>query len=236
MRIFPAIDLKDNQIVRLSQGDYNKVKVYSDSISETLQSFCEAGADSLHIVDLDGAKEGALANQGAVFEILENKKFFCQLGGGMRNEYIISRALELGIDRVILGTIAVQNPTFVEEMVKKYGNKIAVGVDAKDGKVAINGWLEKSTLEAYEFCERLVNMGVETIIYTEISRDGMLNGCDIEAYKKLVQIKGLNIVASGGVSTLDEVKKLKEMGCDGAIVGKAIYEGKLSLKEVIDIC
>ncbi len=142
----------------------------------------------------------------------------------------------MGVARVILGTIAVQDPKFVEQMVKKYGNKIAVGVDAKDGMVATHGWIEKSTLNSFEFCNMLVEIGVSTIIYTDISKDGMLSGCNMKSYETLVQHKNLEVVASGGISSLEEIQTLKDIGCGGAIVGKAVYEGKVSLKEAISLC
>ncbi|OON99062.1 MAG: 1-(5-phosphoribosyl)-5-[(5-phosphoribosylamino)methylideneamino]imidazole-4-carboxamide isomerase [Epulopiscium sp. Nele67-Bin004] len=236
MRIFPAIDIKDNQIVRLSQGDYDKVKVYGAEVGVVLESFYNAGANSLHIVDLDGAKEGKLANQQAIGEILNGNKLFCQIGGGIRDEHRINHYLEMGVSRVILGTIAVQDPKFVQQMVKKYGNQIAVGVDAKDGMVATHGWIEKSTLNSFEFCKMLVEIGVSTIIYTDISKDGMLSGCNMQSYETLVQHKNLDVVASGGISSLEEIQTLKDIGCGGAIVGKAVYEGKVSLKEAIALC
>ncbi|OON92911.1 MAG: 1-(5-phosphoribosyl)-5-[(5-phosphoribosylamino)methylideneamino]imidazole-4-carboxamide isomerase [Epulopiscium sp. Nele67-Bin001] len=236
MIVFPAIDIKDNKIVRLSQGDYSNITIYGENIEETLQQFSAAGANGLHIVDLDGAKDGKLANQEAISTILKANKLFSQIGGGIRDEQRINHYLEMGVNRVILGTIAVQNPKFVEEMVHKYADKIVVGVDAKDKMVATHGWIEKSTLEAHEFCRMLVNMGVQTIIYTDISKDGMLSGCDMRSYEKLVQYKNLNVVASGGITSLEELKTLKSIGCSGAIVGKAIYEGKFSLKDAVEIC
>ncbi|ONI44810.1 1-(5-phosphoribosyl)-5-[(5-phosphoribosylamino)methylideneamino]imidazole-4-carboxamide isomerase [Candidatus Epulonipiscioides gigas] len=236
MTIFPAIDIKNNQIVRLQKGDYNQVKVYSTDPNEILNSFYESGATALHIVDLDGAKSGNIENQTTIQKILKNNKLFTQIGGGIRNENRINHYLEMGVNRVILGTIAVENPKFVEDMVKKYGEKIAVGVDAKDKKVRANGWLVNSNINSYEFCKILRDIGVSTIIYTDISKDGMLSGCDMASYKELCTYEGLNIVASGGVTALSEIKELKELGVSGVIVGKAIYEGKISLKEAINLC
>ncbi len=233
MKIFPAIDLKDNSVVRLSQGDYNAVTAYSSNAAEVASGFINSGADHLHVVDLDGAKEGKPYNMSAVKEILSVGKIFTQIGGGIRDERRIADYLELGIDRVILGTIAVKDRVFVEDMVKKYGSHIAVGVDAKDERVAIHGWTEKSEINSFDFCRQMREIGVSTIIYTDISKDGMLKGCNIEAYKKLSLIEGLDIVASGGVSTLLEIEELSGMGLYGAIVGKAIYEGKLDLKEAL---
>lgn len=235
MKILPAIDLKDNKVVRLSQGDYNKVKVYSENIAEIANDFVNIGATNLHIVDLDGAKEGKPLNKKAIQEILTVKGLYTEIGGGIRDEQRICDYLDMGINRIILGTVATQNPKFVEDMAKKYGDVIAVGVDAKDEKVATHGWLTDSGLNSFDFCRNMYNVGVGTIIYTDISKDGMLSGCNIEAYEKLAIIKGLNIIASGGVTTVDELVKLKSIGCYGAIVGKAIYEGKLTLKEALDV-
>ncbi|MFI3227826.1 MAG: 1-(5-phosphoribosyl)-5-[(5-phosphoribosylamino)methylideneamino]imidazole-4-carboxamide isomerase [Clostridia bacterium] len=235
MEIFPAIDLKDNKIVRLSQGDYDKVKIYSENIADMAIEFLHTGARNLHIVDLDGAKEGTPLNQQAISEILSVKGLFLEIGGGIRDEKRIYDYLNLGINRVILGTIATKKPDFVAEMVKKYGDAIAVGVDAKDEMVATHGWLENSGINSFDFCKQMSDIGVSTIIYTDISKDGMLSGCNLPAYEKLCRINGLKIIASGGVSSLEEIKKLNEIGCHGAIVGKAIYEGKISLAEALKI-
>lgn len=233
MELFPAIDLKDNKIVRLSQGDYDQVKIYSEDVTEMAENFRKTGAKNLHIVDLDGAKEGTPLNQDAISKIIKVPNLFFEIGGGIRDEKRIADYLELGIHRVILGTIATKDPDFVGEMVKKYGNAIAVGVDAKDEMVATHGWLENSGIPSFEFCQKMTDLGVSTIIYTDISKDGMLSGCNLPAYEKLCNIKGLNVIASGGVSTLEELVKLKDMGCHGAIVGKAIYEGKIDLGEAL---
>lgn len=235
MELFPAIDLKDNKIVRLSQGDYEKVKIYSDNVEEIATGFVQAGARNLHIVDLDGAKEGTPLNQQAIGTLLKVPGLFFEIGGGIRDEKRIADYLELGVNRVILGTVATKNPEFVAEMVKKYGDAIAVGVDAKNEMVATHGWLENSGIPSFEFCEKMKDFGVSTIIYTDISKDGMLSGCNLEAYRRLCAISGLNIIASGGVSTLEELKLLKEMGCHGAIIGKALYEGKITLSEACNL-
>lgn len=235
MNIFPAIDLKDNKIVRLSQGDYDKVKIYSDNIEEQVDKFIKDGAKNLHIVDLDGAKEGKPFNEIAIKKIASIKGLFFEIGGGIRDEKRISDYLEMGINRIILGTIATQKPEFVKEMVKKYGDAIAVGVDAKDEMVAVNGWLENSGINSFEFCQQMKEIGVSTIIYTDIAKDGMMSGCNMPAYERLCKIDGLQIIASGGVSSLEEISKLKSIGCHGAIVGKAIYEGTISLREALEI-
>lgn len=235
MEIFPAIDLKDNKIVRLSQGDYDKVKIYSENVAEMAEEFKKTGAKNLHIVDLDGAKEGTPLNQRAISEILSVKELFFEIGGGIRDEKRIYDYLQLGINRIILGTIATTNPDFVAEMVKKYGDAISVGVDAKNELVMTQGWLENSGINSFDFCKKMQDIGVSTIIYTDISKDGMLSGCNLPAYEKLCTIKGLQIIASGGVSSVDEIKKLDSIGCHGAIVGKAIYEGKISLSEALSV-
>ncbi len=233
MIIFPAIDLKDKQAVRLTKGDYNQVKVYGQDPAAVAADFIARGATHLHIVDLDGAKDGTLSNFEAVQNIVAAGDLFTEVGGGIRNEERIRKYLSLGVDRVILGTAALQNFPFLEQMVQKYGPQIAVGVDAKDGKVAVNGWLDTSEQDAVEFCRKLESIGVDTVIFTDISKDGMLSGTNLEIYKELATFKSLKIVASGGISYYDEISKLQAMGIHAAIVGKAIYEGKLDLKEVL---
>jgi phosphoribosylformimino-5-aminoimidazole carboxamide ribotide isomerase len=231
--IFPAVDLKDGKAVRLTQGDYNRIKVYSENPEEMAKEFLKKGASHIHIVDLGGAKDGTLENFEAVKKIAAVGGMFSEVGGGIRNEERIEKYLSLGVSRVILGTVAINNFPFVEEMVKKYGDKIAVGADAKNGKLAGGGWLDVSDIDSIEFCKKCAVAGVKTVIYTDISKDGMLAGTNLEVYEKLSEIKGLNIVASGGISYLHEIKKLREMGIYGAIVGKAIYEGSLKLEDVL---
>lgn len=235
MYILPAIDLRNNQVVRLSQGDYEQTKVYSSDPLQIATEFVETGATHLHMVDLDGAKDGVLRSQDAIRQLATVKGLFLEIGGGIRDEERIVHYLEMGIHRVILGTIAIQNPDFVGQMVAKYGKAIAVGVDAKNEKVATHGWLETSTVDSFDFCRQMMDLGVSTVIYTDIAKDGMLSGCNLPAYEKLCAMEGLGVIASGGVSSLAEVKALKAMGCEGAIVGKAIYEGKLSLSEVLAV-
>ncbi|MFI3142210.1 MAG: 1-(5-phosphoribosyl)-5-[(5-phosphoribosylamino)methylideneamino]imidazole-4-carboxamide isomerase [Clostridia bacterium] len=235
MNIFPAIDLKDNSVVRLSQGDYNQVKIYNSDVAAQAHEFVQTGASHLHIVDLDGAKEGTPLNSKAISEIVKVKDLFFEIGGGIRDEKRIYDYLEMGIDRVILGTVAINDPKFVEQMVKNYAQHIAVGVDAKSEMVATHGWLKDSGVNSFDFCKQMTQIGVGTIIYTDISKDGMLSGCNMQAYEKLCTIDGLQVIASGGVTSLDEVIKLKEIGCHGAIIGKAIYEGKISLEEALKV-
>lgn len=198
MELFPAIDLRDGKAVRLVQGDYNQMTVFSDRPEEVALGFKEQGAKNLHVVDLDGAKDAALANFDTIEKLIKTTGLFVEVGGGIRNEASIDKYLSLGAGRVILGTVAVTNYPFVEEMVRKYGDKIAVGVDAKDGFVATHGWLETSEVRGVDFCRRLRDTGVKTVIYTDISRDGKMQGTNLELYKELSQIEGLDIVASGG--------------------------------------
>lgn len=234
MQIFPATDILGGKVVRLTKGDYANVKIYADSPAEMAKEFMKAGATNLHMVDLDGAKDGTPVNFDAIKEAAKIKDLFIEVGGGIRDMKRIEDYLSLGVKRVILGTAAIRNYPFVEEAVKEYGNAIAVGVDAKNGLVAVNGWLETTTVNSVEFCKKLRDSGVATVIYTDISKDGMLSGTNLEIYEELSKIKGLDIVASGGITFIDEIKTLSDMGIYGAIVGKAVYEGKLDLKEVLE--
>ncbi len=233
MKIFPAIDLRGGKVVRLTKGDYDKMDIYSGDPRSVAARFLQKGAKYLHTVDLDGAKGGDLANLSAIKSICEEKSLFVQAGGGVRDEKRILKLLESGVARVILGTVAVKNYAFTKEMAQKYGEKIAVGVDARDGRVAVEGWLETTQVDSMEFCERLRDDGVKTVIYTDISRDGMMRGANIEAYERLSRLQGLDVVASGGITYMDEISKLKAMGIYGAILGKALYEGILKLEEAI---
>jgi len=234
MNIFPAIDLRDGKAVRLYQGDYDQMTVYSENPVDVARSFRECGAQYLHLVDLDGAKDGKLVNFDTIKAIVEEVDMYVEVGGGIRDEERIRQYLELGVGRVILGTIAIKDPGFLEEMVKKYGEKIAVGVDAKDGYVAINGWKEITDKESFEFCKYLRDIGVKCVIYTDISRDGGLQGTNMEAYKKLQEIEGLEITASGGISFEEEITALKDVAA-AAILGKAIYSGKLDLARAVEL-
>ena len=236
MEVFPAIDLKNHAVVRLTQGDYDKVEVYSEVPAEIAKQFAAQGARNLHVVDLDGARDGTLANYAAVEAIVQSSGLFVEVGGGIRDEARIARYLELGAGRVILGTAAAEKPDFVAEMVRKYGSQIAVGVDAKEGKVAVKGWLETTALDSLEFCKRLEQLGVSTVIYTDISRDGAMQGTNLEVYRTLSEAVLMNIMASGGVCSLHEIDALREMGLYGVIVGKAIYNGALRLEEVLARC
>ena len=234
MKIFPAIDLRDGKAVRLFQGDYDQMIVYSENPVDIAGSFKAKGADNLHLVDLDGAKDGKLVNFDTIKAIVEEVDMFVEVGGGIRDEERIKQYLDLGVGRVILGTIAIKEPDFLKEMVGKYGERIAVGVDARDGYVAINGWKEITDTESFEFCEYLRDIGVKTVIYTDISRDGGLQGTNMEAYRKLQQIEGLDVVASGGISFEEEITALKDVAA-AAILGKALYSGILDLERALEL-
>ncbi len=233
MKIFPAIDLRGGKVVRLTEGDYDKMKTYGDSPLDTAKMFEAAGAKHLHIVDLDSAKNGGDENSDIICRIANETKLFIETGGGIRSEEKIRKYIDSGIDRVILGTAAINNFPFLRDMVKKYGSHIAVGVDAKNEKVAVNGWLEVTEINSFDFCEKLADIGVETVIYTDISRDGKLSGTNVEAYKRLKKIEKLNVIASGGISSENDIKALCSIDCYGAVIGKAIYENKLNLREIL---
>ena len=235
MELFPAIDLIGGCAVRLVKGDYAQKTVYSDNPAEVAKSFAAAGAKYLHVVDLEGAKDGGTPNLETIRNIVEKGGLLVEVGGGIRSEEVIQKYLDAGVFRVILGTAAVQNPAFLEEMVQKYGEKIAVGVDIKDGMVAIKGWTEVSAESCFDFCEKLQKIGVKTIICTDISKDGLLSGTNLELYKELSEKFSVDIVASGGVTTLDDVKKLADMGMYGAILGKALYTGNIDLKAAVEL-
>ncbi|PWM70659.1 MAG: 1-(5-phosphoribosyl)-5-[(5-phosphoribosylamino)methylideneamino]imidazole-4-carboxamide isomerase [Bacillota bacterium] len=234
MKIFPAIDIIGGKVVRLSEGDYGKVTSYSVSPEEAAANFARSGASCVHIVDLDGAKSGRAENAALIGEVVRAHKLFAEVGGGIRSEKTIESYLSQGVGRCVLGTVAVKNFAFVEEMAKKYPSRIAVGVDAKRGKVAVSGWEEVTELDAVDFCKKVRDAGVSYVVCTDISKDGMLSGANLDLYAELSEIEGLNITASGGVTFLEEIAKLKAMGLYGAIVGKAMYEGKISLKEAVE--
>ncbi len=234
MYIFPAIDLKNGQVVRLTRGDYNQVDTYNKTAVQAAQEFAKDGAKFLHVVDLDGAKDGALSNFDTIKDIVNATGMFVEVGGGIRTQERIQKYLDIGVGRVILGTAAVKNFAFLSEMVKIYGEKIAVGVDAHDGKVATDGWLETTEVDSIDFCKKVKGIGVKNVIYTDISKDGAMQGTNIEVYKELSKITGLNITASGGISGIEEIEILSNIGTHSAIVGKAIYIGALKLTEVIE--
>ncbi len=235
MIIFPAIDLYEGKTVRLFKGDYTQMTVYSEHPEEIAKDFAAKGATHAHLVDLEGAKSGATPNLDTVLRIREAAGLFCEIGGGVRSMETVKRYLSAGLDRVILGTAAVEDPVFLREAVDAYGEKIAVGVDVRDGFVAIKGWTEKSALGFMDFCREMESIGVKTLICTDISRDGAMRGTNREMYKQLSETMGLQITASGGVSTLEDVKSLREMNLYGAIIGKAYYTGDIDLEEAIGV-
>ena len=235
MLIFPAIDLFGGKAVRLYKGDYEKMTVYNDDPVSVARDFAAAGATHVHLVDLEGARDGSTPNIDTVCRIKAECRLFCEIGGGVRSMAVIDRYMAAGLDRVILGTAAVSDPAFLEEAVAKYGEKIAVGVDIKDGFVAVKGWTEKSALDAMEFCRHLQSLGVKTLICTDISRDGAMQGANHALYQELSQRFSMQIVASGGVCAMEDVKRLAAMDLYGAIVGKAYYTGAISLEEAIEV-
>ncbi len=233
MRIYPAIDIKNGKCVRLSQGKFDDVTVFYEDPAEVAVKWQQAGASYIHVVDLDGARLGSGHNSNAIERILKAVNIPVQLGGGIRNMDDIKQKLDMGVSRVILGTAAISSPDTVEEAVKRYGEKIAVGIDAKNGKVAVSGWLEVSEVGALDLCRRVVEVGVKTIIYTDISKDGMMMGPNVEATKEIIEATGIDIIASGGVSCKVDLDNIRKIKASGVIVGKALYNGALDLKEII---
>lgn len=233
MEIFPAIDLSGGKVVRLTQGDYQQMEVYGNDPVAAAQEFARQGANYLHVVDLDGAKDGTLANFAAIAEIVRNCDLRVEVGGGIRTEERIKKYLDLGVWRVILGTVAVRDFAFVERMAAQYPGQIVVGVDAREGRVAVSGWLEETGLQTLDFCWRCRDAGVQTVIVMDIAKDGALGGTNLQLYRELVQIDGLQVVASGGVSFAHELPALAELGVAGVIIGKALYSGRLSLPECL---
>ena len=266
MIIFPAIDLFEGKAVRLLRGDYAQMTVYSDHPEEIAKDFAAKGATHVHLVDLEGARNGSTPNLDTVLRIRENSGLFCEIGGGIRSMKTVETYLGAGLDRVILGTAAVEDRAFLWETVEKYGEKIAVGadvrdgvvavkgwtektalpfmefcreiavgVDVRDGYVAIKGWMEKSSLAFMDFCKKMEGIGVKTLICTDISRDGAMRGTNRKMYRELSDVLGLQITASGGVSTLEDVESLRKMNLYGAIIGKAYYTGDIDLKKAIEV-
>lgn len=234
MILFPAIDLKDGKVVRLHQGDYDQMTVYSEDPLAVARTFKEAGATHLHVVDLDGARGGNPENYKVVERLIQSSGLEVQVGGGIRNQERIETYLNLGAKRVILGTAAVTDPTFLKEMVGLFSEAIAVGVDVKDGLAAINGWEKTTAINGVEFCKSLAQMGVKTVIYTDIAKDGGMQGTNLEVYRELAQIPELNIIASGGISFEEEIVELNSL-VYGAILGKALYSGILDLANCIQL-
>ncbi len=236
MILFPAIDLYEGKAVRLYKGDYAQMTVYSEHPEEIALDFAAKGATHAHLVDLEGAKSGTTPNLDTVLKLKEAAGLFCEIGGGIRSMETVKTYLSAGLDRVILGTAAVEDPVFLRAAVDEYGGQIAVGVDVKDGYVAVKGWTEKSALRFMDFCKEMEQIGVKTLICTDISRDGAMRGTNREMYKQLSESLGLQITASGGVSTMEDIESLRDMNLYGAIIGKAYYTGDIDLKKAIEVC
>ncbi len=235
MIIFPAIDIIDGKAVRLFKGDYNQMTVYNNDPSAVALDFKRNGATHIHLVDLEGAKQGGTPNLKTVEKICETCDLFAEIGGGIRDIKTVEKYLSAGVSRIILGTAAVTNEEFLKSAVAKHGDKIAVGVDIKDSFVAIKGWLEQSQYTCYEFVEKMQNIGVSNIICTDISKDGAMKGTNLELYRELSGKFSVKITASGGVSSIEDVKELRKMDIYGAIIGKAYYTGAIDLKEAIEV-
>lgn len=235
MILFPAIDLYQGKAVRLYKGDYQQMTVYSEHPEEIAQDFKNSGATHIHLVDLEGAKDGTTPNLETVRKILSVGGLFSEVGGGIRSMEVIDAYLKIGVNRVILGTAAVTNPAFLEEAVQTYGDAIAVGVDIKDGAVAIKGWTETSEYSCFDFCEKMQALGVKTLICTDISKDGAMQGTNHELYCELSNRFSMQIIASGGVSSLSDVERLAALDLYGAIIGKAYYTNAISLRQAIEV-
>ena len=234
MLIFPAIDLRDGQVVRLVEGDYDRMTVYGSDPLAVAKAYRAAGAEYLHVVDLDAAKDGEQKNLTVIQKLAAESGLRLEVGGGVRDEESAKRYLDAGVSRVILGSAAIENPQFMENLAKQYPGKVAAGVDARNGFVAIHGWKTVTDIVAYDFVESLPGRGIGTVIYTDISRDGKLQGPNIEVYQRLGQIKGLDIVASGGVSSAADISALAKLNLYAAIIGKALYDGRITLTQALE--
>lgn len=233
MTIYPAIDIFDAKAVRLTRGDYERMTIYSEDPAAVARGFKEAGAGSAHIVDLEGARDGKPVNFGVIKSIASESGLEIQVGGGIRNASDIEKYLGIGVKRVILGTAAVSASGFLSEMVRSFGDAIAVSADIKDGRVAIKGWTEQSDRDVFGFCRAVEEIGVQTVICTDISKDGLLGGTNMELYRALRAMLSIKLIASGGITAIDELKALAALGMDGAILGKALYTGAISLTEAL---
>ena len=234
MILFPAIDLYDHKAVRLFKGDYEQMTVYSDDPASIAEDFLKCGASHIHLVDLEGAKSGETPNLQDVLEIKKRTRAFCEIGGGIRSMETVKRYLESGVDRVILGTAAVQDEAFLLKAVEAYKERIAVGADIRDGYIAVKGWLQKTAVSCEDFFRRMEEIGIDTVICTDISKDGAMQGTNRDLYKRLSETFRVKITASGGVSSLEDLRALKAMGLYAAIIGKAYYTGAVSLKEAVE--
>ncbi len=233
MILFPAIDIVGGKAVRLFKGDYDQMTVYSEHPAEVALDFQSCGATHIHIVDLEGARDGGTPNLDTVLEIKKQSGLFCEIGGGIRSIEVVDRYLNAGIDRVILGTAAIKDEAFLKKAIEQYGEQIAVGADIREGFIAVKGWLERSQVTADEFFEKMQNLGVKTIICTDINRDGAMRGANLPLYRTMSRRYRVDITASGGVSSLDDIMALKEMEMYGAIIGKAYYTGAIDLREAV---
>jgi len=235
MKLFPAIDLIDGKAVRLVRGDYAQMTVYSNSPVEVAKGFASCGAEYLHVVDLEGARDGTTPNLATVKALIGQSGLKVEIGGGIRTMETVRTYVDAGAYRVIIGTAAVTDPDFLDRALSVYGDKVAVGVDIRDGMVAIKGWTEISSMDCFSFCDMLEKKGVSTVICTDISKDGLLSGTNLSLYAELVKRFGIQITASGGVSSLEDVQKLNDMGLYGAILGKALYTGALDLSAALRV-
>ncbi len=233
MIIFPAIDIKDNKCVRLTQGRFDNVKIYSDDLVGIAKSWEDAGAEYLHLVDLDGARGNSNINTKSIEKIIKALNIPVQIGGGIRTYERAKELIEIGVSRVILGTIAIENMELTEKIAMDFGKNLAISVDAINGKAKTRGWEKETNIDVFEICSYMEIIGIKTLIYTDILKDGMLQGANIEMYEKLQNNTKLNIIASGGVSSIEDIKALNELNVHGAIIGKAFYDNKLSFMEVI---
>jgi len=235
MKIFPAIDLFDKKAVRLYKGDYSQMTVYSDDPVSVALDFKHLGAEYIHVVDLEGAKDGTTPNLSVVRDIVAATGLFVEIGGGIRTMDVLDAYFNAGVSRAILGTAAVKDESFLKSALEKYGDKIAVGADIKDGYVAIKGWVESSQYTVDAFFEKMQGLGVKTVICTDISKDGAMKGANLALYSYLSEKYSVDIVASGGVSTIDDVRELRKMNIYGAIIGKAYYIGAIDLREAVEV-
>lgn len=237
MIIFPAIDIKDKKCVRLTQGDFDKVNVYGEDPSLMAKKWADYGAEFIHVVNLNGSRDEIGINDETLAKVTKAIDVPIQVGGGIRDEKRVKELLDLGINRVIVGTMAIENKELLKELIEKYkAEKIVVSIDAKNGKVATHGWEKVSDIDSVDLCKELEQIGVKTIVYTDISKDGMLEGPNFDIYKELSQKTSLDIIVSGGVTSIDDVKRLLDMNMYGAIIGKALYDNRIDLKEVLDLC
>ncbi|MBR2848106.1 MAG: 1-(5-phosphoribosyl)-5-[Clostridia bacterium] len=235
MYIYPAIDLYGGQAVRLTRGDYSQMTVYDNDPVGVAKRFCKAGAEKLHIVDLEGAKDGSTANYAMIAEILKATPLKAEIGGGIRSLDTVEKYISAGAERVILGTAAIEDPAFLRAAACEYGDHIAVGVDVKDGFVAVRGWTEVSGRECFDFCRELESIGIKTVISTDISKDGMESGTNRDLYARLRDELSMNIIASGGISTLDDLAAVRDLGVYGAIVGRVLYTGAMNLTDALAV-